>query len=67
MPIFGNLYSKSSKVNVKFKISTFEIDYMRNLAKIKKLILFGPECPNLGIWAQNFRKPMSDLKSAHSE
>ena len=27
---------------------------MRNLVKIKKLILFGPKYLNLGIWAQNF-------------
>ena len=50
------------KVNVRFEISTFEIGYMRNFVKIRKLIPFGPKCPKLGIYAQNFGKQMSDLK-----
>ena len=29
---------------------------MRNFIKNKKLILFGPKCPNLGIWYLNFPK-----------
>ena len=45
-----------SKTNVKFEISTFEIGYMRNFVKIRKLIFFGPKCPNLGIWARNLKK-----------
>ena len=36
--------------------------HMRNFVKIKKLILFDSKCSCLGIWARNFRKPMSDLK-----
>ena len=40
---------------------------MRNFAKIRKFILFGTKCQNLGIWAQNFQKPMLDLKLAPSE
>ena len=67
MLIFGDLGSNFSKNNVRFEISTFEIGYMRNFAKIRKLILFGPKCENLGIWAQNFRKIMSDLKLASSK
>ena len=31
--------------------------------KIKKLILLGPKCLNLGVWAQGFWKRISDLKS----
>ena len=64
MPKFRDLDSNFSKASVKFAISTFEIVYMQNFIKIRKLILFKPKCPNLGIWAKNFRKPMSDLKSA---
>ena len=64
MSIFRDLSSQFSKTNVRFDISSFEIGYMRNFAKDRNLILFGPKCPNLGIWAQNFQKPMSDKKSA---
>ena len=64
MSIFGDLASKLSKTNVRFEISIFEIGYMQNFAKIRKLILFDPKCLNLGIWTQNFRKPISDYKSA---
>ena len=55
------------KANGRFEISTLEIGYRQNVAKIRKLILFDPKCPYLGIWAQNFQKPMSDLTSAHSK
>ena len=41
MPNFGDFSSNCSTTNVKFEISTFEIEYMRNLVKIGKLILFG--------------------------
>ena len=41
--------------------------HMRNFVKIKKLILFDSKCSCLGIWARNFRKPMSDLKWSHSK
>ena len=64
MSIFGDLASKLSKTNVRFEISIFEIGYMQNFVKIRKLILFDPKCLNLGIWTQNFRKPISDYKSA---
>ena len=67
MPMFGDLDSKFSRTNVRFGINIFEKGYMRNFAKIRKLILFGTECPNFGIWVQTFRKTMSDLKSAHSK
>ena len=58
---------KFLKINVRFPIITFEIGYMRNFVRIQKLILFGPKCPKLGIWAQNFGKQISDLKSAPSK
>ena len=32
--------------------------YRQNFVKVRKLIFFGPKCPNLGIWPQNFRKQM---------
>ena len=35
---------------------------MQHFVKIRELIPFGPKCPNLGIWAQNFGNQMSDLK-----
>ena len=63
-PKFGNLGSKVLKTNVWFEISTFETGYKQIFVKIKKLIPFGPKCLNLDVWSQNFRKQMSDLKSA---
>ena len=53
---FGDLGSKCSKTKDKFEISSFKIGYMQNYVKIRKFILFGPKCPNLGIWAQNLKK-----------
>ena len=46
---FEDLDSKFSKINVRFKINTFEIGYMQNFVKIRKLILFDPKCPLLEI------------------
>ena len=48
---FGDFSSKRSKTNVRFEISTVEIECMRNLVKIGNLILFGPKDPSLGNWA----------------
>ena len=67
MPSFGDLTSKCSKTNLRFEISTFEIGYMQNYVKIKKLITFGPKSLNLDVWAQNFSKQTSDLKLAPSK
>ena len=64
MPNFVDFTSKCSKTNVRFEISTFEIEHMQNLVKIGKLILFDPKGLSLGIWAQNFGMQMSDLKSS---
>ena len=50
MPKFVDLGSNFLKANDKFEISTFEIGYKQDLVKIRKLILFGTKCPNLGIW-----------------
>ena len=44
------------KTNVRFEIINFEIGYKWNFVKNRKLILSGPKCPKLGIWAQNFGK-----------
>ena len=63
---FGDLGSIFSKTIVRFEISIFEIGYRQNFVKIRKLILFDLKYPYSEIWDQNFRKPMSDLKSAHS-
>ena len=65
MPKFGHLGLKFWKTNVRFEISTFEIWYKGNFVKIRKLIPFGPKYPN--VWAQNFGKQMSDLRSAPSK
>ena len=64
-PKFGDLGSKFWKASVKFNINTFEIGYLQNFVKIKKSILFTPIL--LGILAQNFRKRISNLKSAPSK
>ena len=40
-------------MNIKFEFSNFEIEYMQNSVKTKKLISFGPKCPNLNNCAQN--------------
>ena len=54
---------KYSKTKVRFEISSLEIGYRQNFVMVRKLILFAPKCPNLRMWAQNFRKPVSNLKS----
>ena len=64
MPKFGDLDSKFSKKNVRFESSYFKIGCRQNFVKIKKLMHFVLNCPHLGIWAANFRKQMSHLKSA---
>ena len=51
---FGDFVLKLLKTNVRFEISTFEIVYKQNLAKLTKLKLFGPKCTNLGIWFKVF-------------
>ena len=53
--------------HVRFEISTFKTGYRQNFVKIRKLILFGQKCPNLGTWVKNFGKQMTDLKSAPSK
>ena len=40
---------------------------MQNFAKTRKLIIFGPKCPNLEIWALNIQKQMTNLKLAHTK
>ena len=64
---FGDLKSKFSKANVRSKLSNFKIGCRQNFGKIKKLILFGPNCPHLGIWTQYFQKPLSDFKAIPSK
>ena len=59
MPKFWPFGSKFSKTNDKFEISTFKISYMQSFVKIRKLILFGQKCQNLGIWAQNLKNEAS--------
>ena len=63
MPKSGDFGLTFLKTNDRFQINTFEIGYMQNLVNISKLILFDPKCPDLGIFARNFRKQMSGLKS----
>ena len=56
MPKFRNLGSKFLKTNVRFQITTFDIENMRSFIKIRKLILFGLKCPNLEIFARHLRE-----------
>ena len=53
MSKFWHLGSDLSKINVKFELSTFEIEYVRNFVKIRQSILFGLKCANLGNWVRN--------------
>ena len=53
MPKFEHLGSKFSKTNVRLEISIFEIEYIQNFVKIRKLILLGAKYQKLGIWAQH--------------
>ena len=46
MPTFGDLGSKFSKTSDRFDITNFEIRYMRNFVKIRKLIRVCPKCPD---------------------
>ena len=55
-------FQNYSKRKVRFETSTFEIGCRQNFVKIKNGILFGQKYSNLGIWAQSFRKPVSNLK-----
>ena len=64
MPKIGHMCSNFWKTSVGFEVITFQIGYMGNFLKIRKLILFDAECLKSGIWAQNFEKKISDLKSA---
>ena len=59
---FGDLGSKFSKTSVRLEITTFEIGHRQNFVIITKLIFFYPKYPYLEIWAQGFRKTMSDFK-----
>ena len=56
MPKFGDLGLKFSKTNIRFEFNTFEIGYTRNFVKVRKLILFGPKCPDLDILGSKFSK-----------
>ena len=67
MPKIGHLCSKFWKTSVRSEIITFQIGYMQSFLKIRKLILSGTKCPKLDIWAHNFEKQISDLKSAPSK
>ena len=64
---FGTLGSTFVKTNVRTEVSTFKIGFIKSFAKIRKLTIFDPKSPKMGIWAQNFTKPMSDFKSAPSK
>ena len=55
------------KANDRFEIRTFEIGYIRNLVKIRKLILFGPKLPKFGHLGSKLGKQMKDLKSVPSK
>ena len=40
---------------------------MQNFVKIRKLILFGPKCQKMALWAQNFQRQMTNLKFVPSK
>ena len=61
----NNEILKFLKTKVKFEISTLEIGYMQNFVKIRKLIC--RKCPNVGLWATNLQKQMTNLISVHSK
>ena len=61
----NNEILKFLKTKVKFEISTLEIGYMQNFVKIRKLIW--RKCPNVGLWATNLQKQMTNLISVHSK
>ena len=63
MSKFGHLGSKSLKTNVKFKISTFKIGYVKNFVKIRKFILFGPKYLNLGNWLEIKKKNKFEIST----
>ena len=52
---FGIWAQNFQRQMINFKINTFKIEYMRNFAKIRKLKLFGPKNPNLGIWTRSLK------------
>ena len=54
---------KVLKTNARFETSTSKTEYKQSFIRITKIILFGPKCSNMGIWAQDFREQMSDSKS----
>ena len=53
---YGDLNSKFSKNNVRLTMATFEIAYMRNFAKISKLISFDTKCRYLKNLGSKFSK-----------
>ena len=58
-----DLSSKFAKTNVRFESSTFEIEYMQNFVKIRKLILFGPKYPKIHLESKfRKRKPVENSK-----
>ena len=63
MSKFGHLGSKSLKTNVKFKISTFKIGYVKNFVKIRNFILFGPKYLNLGNWLEIKKKNKFEIST----
>ena len=57
MPIFGNLLLTFSETNIISEISTFEIGYMQNFAKIKRSTLFAwPKMPTFKNLSSKFSK-----------
>ena len=63
-PKFGDLGSKFLKTNVRFEITTFEIKFIPNFVKIRKLILFGPKYSNL---KTNVRFEISTFEIGYSQ
>ena len=64
---FRSLESIFFTAKVIFEIITPETRYKQSFGKIRKSILLDPNFQSMGIWAQNFPKPMSDLKLSPSK
>ena len=55
MPKSGDLVSNLAK-----PMSNLKERYKRNFLKIRKLMLYDPKSPGLGIWAQNFQQKVGN-------
>lgn len=69
MPEYGKSSSRFSKGNIRFEGSTFEIRYVRNFVKTRKVIRFGAKCPYLSskVWKTNVRFETNTFGIGHRQ